>query len=144
MSFELRVFGTPAPQGSKRHVGGGRMVEASKKVQPWREAIVTECQRTGLADTRVDFPVSIAITFYLQRPAGHRGTHGIKPSAPIYPHRTPDLDKLVRSTLDGLTQAALWVDDARVVILTAYKTYADHTGPGALIRITEMTGEQHG
>lgn len=120
------------------------MVEASKKVQPWREAIVSECQRSGLADTRVDSPVSICITFYLQRPAGHSGTHGIKASAPLYPHRTPDLDKLVRSTLDGLTQAALWVDDARVVILTAHKTYADHTGPGALIRITEMTGEQHG
>ena len=35
----IRVYGTPAPQGSKRHVGRGVMVESSKKVKPWREAV---------------------------------------------------------------------------------------------------------
>jgi crossover junction endodeoxyribonuclease RusA len=30
------VRGLPAPQGSKRHVGGGRMVESSANVKPWR------------------------------------------------------------------------------------------------------------
>lgn len=142
MTIELRVFGTPAPQGSKRHVGGGRMVEASKKVAPWREAVVSEAIRSGLADRRVDTPCRIAITFYMPRPAGHTGAHGIKASAPDWPHRTPDLDKLVRSTFDALTQAAVWTDDARVVYVTAVKTYADRTGPGALITITEMTGAQ--
>ena len=29
----------PAPQGSKRHVGGGRLIEASKRVKPWRQAV---------------------------------------------------------------------------------------------------------
>lgn len=143
MSIELRVFGTPAPQGSKRHVGGGRMVEASKKVAPWREAVVSEAIRAGLADRRIDTPCRIAITFYMARPAGHSGTHGLKASAPDWPHRTPDLDKLVRSTFDAITQAAIWTDDARCVYVTAVKTYADRTGPGALITITEMTGAQH-
>jgi len=143
MSLEMRVFGLPAPQGSKRHVGGGRMVEASKKVAPWREAVVSEAIRAGLADTRIDGPCRIAITFYMPRPAGHSGTHGLKASAPDWPHRTPDLDKLVRSTFDAITQAAIWTDDARCVYLTAVKTYADRTGPGALITITEMTGAQH-
>lgn len=138
----MRVFGLPAPQGSKRHVGGGRMVEASKKVAPWREAVVSEAIRSGLADRRLDSPCRIAITFYMPRPAGHSGAHGIKASAPDWPHRTPDLDKLVRSTFDAITQAAVWVDDARVVYLTACKKYADRTGPGALITITEMTGAQ--
>lgn len=140
----MRVFGTPAPQGSKRHVGGGRMVEASKKVTPWREAVVSEAIRAGHADSRLDGPIRISVTFYLQRPAGHSGARGIKPSAPDWPHRVPDLDKLLRSTFDALTQASVWADDARVVLVTAIKTYADQTGPGALIRITEMTGEQHG
>ena len=141
--LELRVFGLPAPQGSKRHVGGGRMIEASKKVAPWREAVVSEAIRAGLADARLDTPCRISITFYMPRPAGHTGTHGLKRSAPIWPHRTPDLDKLMRSTFDALTQAAVWTDDARVVVATALKTYADHTGPGALITITEMTGDRN-
>ena len=42
----IKVSGEPAPQGSKRHVGGGRMIEASKKLPPWREAVRAEVQRT--------------------------------------------------------------------------------------------------
>ena len=33
------VYGTPAPQGSKRHVGHGVMVESSRRVKPWREDV---------------------------------------------------------------------------------------------------------
>lgn len=138
----MRVYGTPAPQGSKRHVGGGRMVEASKKVAPWREAIVSEAQRLGYADARIDEPCHVRVTFYLHRPAGHSGVRGIKPSAPAWPAKVPDLDKLIRSTLDGLTQASVLVDDSRVVVIYARKHYADQTGPGALIHITAATEEQ--
>lgn len=31
----FHVIGLPAPQGSKKHVGHGVMVESSKKVKPW-------------------------------------------------------------------------------------------------------------
>ena len=30
--IEIKVIGLPAPQGSKRHVGHGVMIESSKKV----------------------------------------------------------------------------------------------------------------
>ena len=33
------VYGVPAPQGSKRHVGHGILVESSKKLRPWRDAV---------------------------------------------------------------------------------------------------------
>ena len=36
MTRRFAVLGLPAPQGSKRHVGEGRMVESSKRVKPWR------------------------------------------------------------------------------------------------------------
>ena len=39
MKITFEVYGQPAPQGSKRHVGGGRMIESSKAVAPWREAV---------------------------------------------------------------------------------------------------------
>ena len=40
MTFlRINVLGTPAPQGSKRHVGRGIMVESSRLVGPWREAV---------------------------------------------------------------------------------------------------------
>lgn len=38
-AFQAFVPGTPRPQGSKRHVGGGRMIESSKYVKAWREKV---------------------------------------------------------------------------------------------------------
>jgi Holliday junction resolvase RusA-like endonuclease len=132
----VRVLGTPAPQGSKRHVGGGRLVESSKKVAPWREAVVGACQRNDIAEKRIDTPVIVRMTFWLARPASHRKPNGeLRANAPLAPARTPDLDKLVRSTLDGLVQAAVLADDARVVTIHARKRYADTNAPGALIWI---------
>ena len=141
--IRMRIYGTPAPQGSKRHVGGGRMIESSKKVAPWREAVVSEALRLGYCDERIDEPCMVRITFYLQRPAGHSGVHGIKSSAPTHPAKVPDLDKLIRSTLDGLTQASVLIDDSRVVGIDALKIYADDTGPGALIHITEILTKEN-
>lgn len=136
MSYaRLRVHGTPAPQGSKRHVGGGRMVEASKKVGPWREAVVSEAIRQGYDGSAIDTAVTVRITFYMPRPVSHRGARGLRPSAPVWPAKVPDLDKLTRSTLDGLVQAGVLVDDSRVVILHARKVFADHEPAGALIHI---------
>jgi len=35
----FEVPGIPAPQGSKRHVGGGRMVESSRSLPEWRASV---------------------------------------------------------------------------------------------------------
>lgn len=138
------VVGRPAAQGSKRHVGGGRMIEQSKHVAPWREAVRAaandrECrvESTGFAMPLVAGPLDVTITFTLAKPV----------SAPkrrrTYPDRSPDLDKLVRSTLDGLTMGGVWRDDAQVVELRARKVYpGEHydalTVPGAVIRLSRI------
>lgn len=136
---ELRVFGEPAPQGSKR-VFNNRIVEVSKKVKPWRAAI-EECVIKAGYDTLAQ-PLSVRITFLMQRPMSHYRTgsnsHLLKDSAPHWHTQTPDLDKLVRSTLDGLTQAHAIEDDKWVSVLHAAKKYADKdTHPGAIIVIQE-------
>jgi crossover junction endodeoxyribonuclease RusA len=131
----MRVFGTPAPQGSKRHVGGGRMIEASKKVKPWRQAIVDQAIRDGVSGAALDGSLELRVTFYLQRPKSHLGVRGIRPSAPLLPSKVPDLDKLLRSTCDALTDSQVIVDDARIVQIEAEKVYADHDPTGALIYI---------
>ena len=126
--IQLTVLGVAAPQGSKRHVGHGRMVESSKRVGPWREAIVTEAQRQGVAGLMLDEPLLVTIIVTLPRPAGHYGTGRnraqVKASAPAYPAGKPDVDKLARSCMDGLVQAGVIVDDARVVSLHARKVWA--------------------
>lgn len=118
---------TPAPQGSKRHVGGGRMVESSAKVRPWREAVRQEALATGLAITSA--PVFLRLTFRFTRPKGHRNAKGqLRVSAPISHITRPDLDKLCRSTLDGLT-GVLFADDSQVAFMVASKEYCTANDP---------------
>jgi crossover junction endodeoxyribonuclease RusA len=141
-SVTLDVLGTPAPQGSKRHVGNGRMVESSKAVGPWREAVVSEARRTMVEGLMLDGPLRVIVDFRLCRPHGHHGAKGLRPSAPRWPHVKPDIDKLLRSTLDGLTQAGVIADDARIVEVLAVKAYADSGPAGARITVESLAPEQ--
>ena len=138
----IRVFGTPAPQGSKRHVGNGVLIESSAKVKPWRQDVRAAALE---ADAHFDGPVSLTVGFLLRRPASHfrtgRNAHLLRDSAPAYPGKKPDIDKLLRSTLDGLGESGIWRDDAQVVRVRAEKLYADHEPVGAHITI-EPLGEQ--
>src|SRR5215469_6633367 len=135
----ISVAGVPAPQGSKRHVGNGRMVEASKAAGPWREAVRAETQRIA-GGCPAECPVRVVIVFRLPRPQGHYGTGRnagtVRPSAPAYPAGRPDLDKLARAVLDGLTMGGAWRDDSQVCHLQAQKIYSER--PGCSITITEM------
>jgi len=138
--IKFTVHGLPAPQGSKRHVGGGRLIESSKKVAPWRKAIVDQCAIEGITGRNIDGPVDIYVCFFMPRPKSHHNSRGeIKATAPKNPHRVPDLDKLLRSTFDALTTANVWEDDARVVSVEAVKVYAlDGIPTGAHIQITAL------
>jgi crossover junction endodeoxyribonuclease RusA len=137
--IELDVEGLPAPQGSKRHVGNGRMVESSKKVKPWRAAVAKAAEE----HTFPDMPyVQVVMWFRMPRPKSHYRTGRyaglLKPDAPLFPAKYPDVDKLARSTLDALRMGGAYADDAQVVTLHAYKVFADFgTLPGALIRVAE-------
>ena len=145
-AIEFRVNGIPAPQGSKRHVGNGIMVESSKAVGPWREAVRAECQRAIEAGGTpvMDGPVGLTVRFFLPRPKGHFGTgrnvDRLRPSAPDWPAGKPDADKLLRAVLDALTAGGAWRDDAQVVLIDCGKHYvAGPLGPGARITVRGET-----
>ena len=129
-SITISVVGLPAPQGSKRHVGNGIVIESSKRVAPWRESVKSAAvEAMGGIALRLDGPLYLLVTFYMPRPK--------KPKAHM-PDRAPDLSKLIRSTEDALTEAGVWADDARVVRVEAEKRYCEpnqHTG--AIIVVKE-------
>ena len=127
------VIGDPAPQGSKRHVGHGVMVESSKRVKPWRQAVAVAAVAARNGAPALDCPVDVAITFWLPRPASLT-----RKRLALGPCRKPDIDKLLRSTFDALSDAGVWTDDARVVSCTAAKRYTVITGhAGAEITIRQ-------
>lgn len=130
--IKIVAYGIPGPQGSKRFVGvskksgRGIMVESSKKVRPWRQDVkaAAEIVRAGAAP--LDGPLRLHMVFTLPKPS----------SAPkrrqTWPMRTPDLSKLARSTEDALTDAGIWVDDARVVEYGLLAKRYPNEGRGAL------------
>ena len=114
------AYGTPRPQGSKRYVGNGRFIEASD-VKPWRLAIAKAVAETFEAtgdDRPFTEPVVVTATFYLPKPKSVRR---------LLPSVAPDMDKLQRGLVDGLsveTPAAL-ADDSLIVTWHAKKRYAE-------------------
>ena len=92
-------------------------------------------------------PLEVEIISWFPRPQTHyrtalgERTNIIKPNAPTHTTSTwdGDIDKVVRSTLDGLSSKAggcVIRDDSLVVKLSCEKRYVtDEEGCGALIRV---------
>jgi crossover junction endodeoxyribonuclease RusA len=119
------VHGHPAPQGSKRafaRAGKAWVVEmAGDRLVSWREAVRGEAQRL-VADQGVrfpsDMPLHVVLEFTLTTPKSAPKRRRIWPIG-----RRDDIDKLVRGTLDALTDSGLIPDDGQVVSLVASKDY---------------------
>lgn len=129
---EFSVDGVPGPQGSKRHVGGGRMIESSAKVKPWRVSVEWRAKEAMAGRSPSFNPIYLDVTFYFPRPASvsvkKRPHHSVK----------PDLSKLVRSTEDAMT-GIVYRDDAQICTMLIAKMYTDDGSSGALIKIREYT-----
>lgn len=155
--ISLDVLGTPASKGSSRPMlnrktgkpfsfaGGSKQAEA--KIKAWdvamRTAALVWLSDHGSADLQfVDRPLRVGIVFRLARIKGHYETKTgkLKASAPSVCSVRPDIDKLVRATLDPLT-GVIWDDDARIVELAVAKTYAAPGREGARILIEEWRSQ---
>jgi crossover junction endodeoxyribonuclease RusA len=87
--------------------------------------------------------VAIRLDFLLARPANHflpingkRAEPELREDAPAFVGKAPDLDKLVRSIFDAMTDAGVWLDDAQVVKVVASKAYvAPGDRPGVHISL---------
>jgi len=125
----FHVSGLPVPQGSTRgFVVKGRVVITStaKGLAAWRQIVSVRAQE--FATEPFGGPVSVDLVFLLPKPK----------SSPkkkrIYATKRPDLDKLIRAVLDGITHV-LVADDSQVVQITAVKDYGP---PGVHVTVTEI------
>jgi crossover junction endodeoxyribonuclease RusA len=130
--LQLTVEGNPVPQGSFRHVGNGRIISANPKLNAWRQTIADQI---GLQtpERLIDGSIRVDLVFTLERPKSV--SRGVRERPTV----KPDLDKLVRATLDAISlerYVQLITDDSQVTDLHAAKRYADHNPPGVQIMIT--------
>lgn len=149
IALAFDVLGNPGPQGSKRHVGRGIMIESSKFVGPWREDVKLAAraaidEHEDIARFPLIVPIVLNVTFFLDRPMYHYkggpNSHMLRDQAPPYPVKKPDVDKLLRSTMDALTTAGVWRDDCLVHIVNARKHWSTYRAtwhaPGARIVVS--------
>ncbi|WP_030756421.1 RusA family crossover junction endodeoxyribonuclease [Streptomyces sp. NRRL F-5135] len=161
LRLAIVVHGRPAPQGSKKYAGHRRnaasgrvsavLVEQSKRVKPWR-TLVTRATEEAIRARRIgtvpehfpplDGPLEAEIVFTVLKPASAPKR---KRSWPTTRH-SGDVDKLIRSTFDGIADAGAVVDDSRIIRVTATKTFpGEHPDaldqPGALIRLYTLIGD---
>lgn len=148
--MRMRFFaaGNPMPQGSKTpgQTKDGRLYvreNGGERHKAWREAVrraaVEAAQKPayGVGEPAVwetvQGAVAVDVLFLFEARKGVKDAEGaVKISS-------PDLDKLVRSVLDSLTDAAVWADDARVVDLQARKRYTTDPGKvGAIITVATI------
>lgn len=130
-TVRLRVVGIPAPKGSQRAINRGgraRLVaggsdENKEQISTWRADIILACQRNPIPAKHPvpvfhpEEPLTIAIVFRV--PARATDLRGDKltpkPSMRALAAHGRDIDKLMRSTYDAITQSRrIWIDDSRV------------------------------
>lgn len=151
----LEVLGTPAPKGSGRAMligGKARFIASGTGANAKAQGRWSRVVREAALDQPIAFAktaLAVTIEFRMPRLKSHYGTGRnatrLKPGAPIAPAVYPDIDKLVRCTLDAITTRkardrvhyGIIDDDSRIVRLDVTKIYADRGHEGARITVEE-------
>jgi crossover junction endodeoxyribonuclease RusA len=121
-TLRFKMFGTPEPQGSMRAMmpKNGKfpiIFSDNPKLKKWRDAVGGTAKLAMHQDEFFPigkgYPVHVAIIFYF-RAIGRESTGWIT--------KKPDLDKLVRASLDALT-GIVYADDNQVCSIVVQKVY---------------------
>lgn len=133
----FRVVSTPVAKGSVRAFmlrGRPVLTSTSRNLKAWEGAVADAARAAIPALYPRGVGVRVAIVFVLPRTVS-------LPKTKTRDHTTkPDIDKLLRALLDGLTGIA-YADDAQVCRAVVDKRYAGLTEqPGAIVTI-DRTGE---
>jgi len=111
------VKGKPVPQGSMKFIRPGVMIHSrSQDLALWRADIARNAELFGFKP--IASAVKVELDFVMARP---------KSTKRIFPSVKPDLDKLIRAVLDGLTGVA-YEDDSQVILIQSSKTYGEKQG----------------
>jgi Holliday junction resolvase RusA-like endonuclease len=102
------------------------MFEASKRVKPWRDAVAAAVMN----HEPVPAPYRVVVHFFIPRPETTKAAHPVAPTV-------GDIDKLLRSTYDGLKQGGLIADDRFIICGSQTKAWAGDDGPGAVIEVRQ-------
>ena len=98
------------------------------KLQVYRGVIRDKAIEAMGGEAPTTGPVDVTVGFHFPRPKSHYGTGKnaghVKDSAPDHHITRPDIDKLLRALLDGMT-GVVFKDDSQVAEIVARKYYGE-------------------
>lgn len=119
-ALTFHVLGDATPQGNVK-VYRGRAVTKTPALSYWRSQVADKGAEALLSaglDT-LDGPLGVGLVFRLPMPPSRPVWQRNLGQLPAY--RKPDLDKLERAVLDGLTDGGVYRDDSQVCRITSAK-----------------------
>ena len=116
--YNFFVAGIPKPQPRPRITKSGH-VYTPESVKVWKDAVKLTALK-HFDQTILTEPLVVTIRFYLPKPKG------MKQLGKVFHSKKPDIDNLLKSTLDAL--CPLWEDDSLVSRVYAEKYYGDEAG----------------
>lgn len=140
------AIGLPAPQGSKRHVGNGVMIEMSKRLPAWRQDVIGAASMAVAAHPSGLTPVfgrGIPVELYVvfRRPPTAAARKLLEKGIETVPATPPDSSKLVRGLEDACTIAGVWADDGQVADTHCYRRWAwgnDLPGASVVVQLRDL------
>ena len=124
----LVIHGKPAPQPRVRAYRRGEHagVYTPSTADAWKgQVMLAASLYRGQFTTG---PLRLEVEFYLPRSKAHKHDD--------YVTVKPDLDNLLKSTMDALSNAGVWHDDAQVAAIVSTKRYESaNQSIGAVIRL---------
>jgi hypothetical protein len=153
----IRAYGRPAPQGSKELGTGGALLESSAYLPAWRQAVRIAAFRAyaehGILPPALPlYPAGRSI--HIERCVFIVEEQQCRAEGTDEPLGKPDIDKLLRGTLDALGgaksskhSARLYADDSQVVAIDGLRKTRPLPGvplydrPGAIIVIAPTDWE---
>lgn len=134
IALDVTIPGRPEAKGSLRVGKHGQLFSANPRLKAWQQRVALQVAEHRKGAKLLEGPVAIVADFCFDRPPSHFTKTGrLRKGAPLAPGR-PDLDKLVRGLLDGLT-GVLFKDDSQVCELDVSKRY--YETPGVVLYVSE-------
>lgn len=131
INSEADAAGAPIIPKAQERPRLGRWGRVRSPKTPWYHLV--RWRATQEAPARpLDGPVGLCVTFIFPRPQTY-------PKRQVLKWTKPDIDNLIKGTMDALTAARWWADDGRVCDLRTVKRYAAAgEAPGAIIEAWQM------
>lgn len=136
------VEGTPRPKGSFRAMRGRFVIPGSKHQKGWENAI-KEAAYLAMSDEEQfeKRPLRVDVVFAFKRPLSDFNKFGLKTGASLAPTKKPDVDKIVRTLGDALTDV-VYGDDSWITCINASKVWAEPGSPeGVCVRVMYASEE---